>query len=174
MRLHSRIVTWWKGLWCKYWRQGWQGLSAGPGSCGEHCIPDGRRSLVFDAQGTKRELVLADAAEQFDAGDRRGRAIIVLEAEHGPGPEFDPAMILLDQVVQIFRGSQFALLPCSIFIGHFTHGAMRRGIAIQSNADRSASLGAKRFTEERLGGGHIPHRAQPEIDGAAILVYRTI
>jgi hypothetical protein len=55
------------------------------GSRGEHCIPDGRRSLVFDAQGTKRELVLADAAEQFDAGDRRGRAIIVLEAEHGPG-----------------------------------------------------------------------------------------
>ena len=57
------------------------------GSRGEHCIPDGRRSLVFDAQGTKRELVLADAAEQFDAGDRRGRAIMVLEAEHDQASE---------------------------------------------------------------------------------------
>jgi hypothetical protein len=57
-------------------------------------------------------------------------------------------------------------------IGHFTYRAMRRSIPIQSNADRSAALGAKRFTEERLGGGNIPLQAQPEIDGVVIPVHR--
>jgi len=51
----------------------------------------------------KRELVLANTAEQFDAGDCSGRAIVVFEAEHGPGPELDPSMILFNQVVQVFR-----------------------------------------------------------------------
>ena len=62
-------------------------------------------SLVFEAKAMKGELVFADAAEQFDAGDRRGRAIMVLEAEHGdlvPGLP-DPSVVLLNQIVQVFR-----------------------------------------------------------------------
>src|SRR5579859_1139368 len=95
-------------------------------------------------------MVLADAAEQFDAGDCRGRTIIVLEAEHGPGLEFDPSVVLLDQVVQVFRRSQFGVLPCLIFIRHLTHGAMRGSLAVQSNTDWSVPLGAKRFAEKAL------------------------
>jgi len=120
------------------------------GSCGEDRIPYCRRSLVLGQKAAERELVLADPTEPFGDGDDRGRAIIVLETEHGPGPHPEPARILLGQVVQVFRGSQFALLPCSIFIGHFTYGAKRRSIPIQSNADRSAALGAKRFTASLL------------------------
>jgi hypothetical protein len=122
----------------------------------------------------KRELVLANTAEQFDACDSSGRAIIVFEAEHGPGPELNPSMILLNQVVQVFRRSQFGVLPCLAFVRHLAYGAMRRGIAIQSNAGGSALLCSKRFTEERLGGRYIPLRAQPEIDCVALPVYRTI
>ena len=48
----------------------------------------------------KGELVLSDAAEQFDAGDRRGRAIMVLEAEHGTGPGLDPSVVIS---IRLFR-----------------------------------------------------------------------
>jgi hypothetical protein len=51
---------------------------------------------------TKGELAFADPVKQFDAGDGRGCAIIVLESEHGPGSELDTSMILLNHVVQVF------------------------------------------------------------------------
>jgi hypothetical protein len=44
-----------------------------------------------------------DAAEKFDSIDRDGRRYEGLEAKHGARSAFDPAMILFDQVVQMFR-----------------------------------------------------------------------
>jgi hypothetical protein len=34
------------------------------------------------------------------------------------------------------------------------------------------ALSAKRFAEKSLGGGHVPLRAQPEIDSVAIPIHR--
>jgi mevalonate kinase len=51
-------------------------------------------------------LVLANTVKRLDAGDPNGCAIKVLEAEHGPGSGLDPAMVLLDQVIQVSRGTQ--------------------------------------------------------------------
>jgi hypothetical protein len=48
------------------------------------------------------ELPLANTSEQFDSCDRVCCTFKVFEAEHRFSPEFDTAVILLDQVVQIF------------------------------------------------------------------------
>jgi hypothetical protein len=52
-------------------------------------------------------LTFANTVEQFDAGDGNGGVVEVLEAEHGPGSGLDAPMILFDQIVQVFRRSQF-------------------------------------------------------------------
>jgi len=46
-----------------------------------------------------------DTPKQFYASDGDGGSFEVLEAQHGTGSGFDPAMILFDQVVQVLRGS---------------------------------------------------------------------
>ena len=86
-------------------------------------------SLIFKRRSANWFLPMRRSSSMPAIVD--GRAIIVLEAEHGPGPEFDPSVVLLDQVVQVFRRSQFGVLPCLIFIRHLTHGAMR-GMGVSS------------------------------------------
>jgi hypothetical protein len=39
------------------------------------------------------------------AADRYGRSLEALESEHRPDSLFYPAMVLLDDVVQVFRGA---------------------------------------------------------------------
>jgi hypothetical protein len=116
------------------------------------------------------KLTFANTVEQFDAGDCDGGVVEVLEAEHGPGSGPDTPMILFDQIVQVFRRSQFGALPCLVFVWNFTRCSMRSGIAIKRDADRWAQLRAKRFAEKGLGRCYIPLRTQSEVDGIAIPV----
>jgi hypothetical protein len=44
---------------------------------------------------------------QVDAGENNGGAAEPLEPEHHVHPRFDVAVILLNQVIQELRGSQF-------------------------------------------------------------------
>jgi hypothetical protein len=44
-----------------------------------------------------------DTAQEFYASDGDGSGVEVLEAWHGAGSGFDPAVILLDEVVQVLR-----------------------------------------------------------------------
>lgn len=81
-------------LWCKYLDE--LGKATRQVLYGEHGIPDRRCSLVLQPQPTHGELPLVNAAKQFNAGNRSGRALKILEAEHGSGSELDPAMILFD------------------------------------------------------------------------------
>jgi hypothetical protein len=69
--------------------------------CGEDCIPDRWDSLTFETKTPKRELSFANAAEQLDPSDGGCCTIKVFEAKHRSSSEFDTAVILLDQVVQI-------------------------------------------------------------------------
>src|SRR5258708_39802237 len=83
-------------------------------------------------------------------------------------------MILLDQIVQVFRCSQLGVLPYLVFARHLAPCAMRCGIAIQSDADGSTPVGAERFAEERLGRRNVSLWTQPEVDCIALLVHCTV
>jgi hypothetical protein len=58
------------------------------------------------------DLAFANATHQFDAGESNSGAAEPLEPEHHVHSRFDVAVILLNQVTQVFRGSQFRS-PCS-------------------------------------------------------------
>lgn len=71
--------------------------------CRQHCIPDSGRTSVFEPQSAEVELALVDPAEQFDAGDRDRRRPEPFESEHRTDAKFHATVVLLDQVIQIFR-----------------------------------------------------------------------
>src|ERR1035438_6457581 len=93
-------------------------------------IPDCRCSLVLETETPQDELSFTNTAEQFDAGDGRGRTIKVLEAEHRTCSGFNPPVILLDQIVQVFRRSQLGVLPFLVFPSHLAHRSVRCSVAV--------------------------------------------
>src|ERR1017187_6644528 len=82
--------------------------------CGEYRIPDCRGILVFEMETSQGELSFANTTEQFDAGHGASCAIKVLKAEHRTCSGFNAPVILLDQIVQVFRRSQLGVLPCLV------------------------------------------------------------
>ncbi len=69
----------------------------------EDCIPNRRRTGVFDAQPAQIELPLSNASYQLDARNGDRSVAEYLEAEHRADPRFHAAMILLDHIVQVLR-----------------------------------------------------------------------
>ena len=57
---------------------------------------------------------------EFDAGDGDGRVLESLEAEHDVHPGLDVSVVLLDQVVQVFRRSHRRVL------GHHQRALLRQ------------------------------------------------
>ena len=53
------------------------------------------------------QLPLFDHVHGLDASDEFGGAVEVFESEHGLSSSLDGAVILLDEVVQVFRLTQF-------------------------------------------------------------------
>jgi hypothetical protein len=90
--------------------------------------------------GFGSELAFANAMHQLDAGDGSSRIPEAFEPEHYVHPRFDVPMILLDQVVQVFRGSQFRSLGQRRVGLHLADRSMRCRVAVQSDRCRSASL----------------------------------
>lgn len=66
--------------------------------------PDGGRSDIFEAELREIELTFSNAMQQLNACERDRGVPEPFEAEHDIGPGLDVAMVLLDQVVEIFRG----------------------------------------------------------------------
>jgi hypothetical protein len=58
------------------------------------------------AETSHRKLPLADTVHQLDAGDRDHRITELLEAEHHSEALLHAPMVLLNQVVQVFRRTQ--------------------------------------------------------------------
>ncbi len=65
-------------------------------------IPYGWHSGILEAELREIELALANAMHQLNAGQSDRGVPEALEAEHDIGPRLDVAMILFDQVVDIF------------------------------------------------------------------------
>ena len=83
-------------------------------------------------------------------------------------------MVLLDQVVQVLRGSKLRVARQQAIVLALAHRAMRGGITVQGNRVRSTALTFDRFLEEGLGCHHVSPRAEPEIDGLACSIYRPV
>src|SRR3954454_15876779 len=123
------------------------------------------RRHVIPGHGT--HLSLGQHRHCFDAGQRPLRRPEALKAEHGPGQALDPAMILLDPVIEPAatpvpgEAPQLALL---------LHLAQRAGIALEAIGHDLARvagvLPAEGALEEALCRLLVPLSAEPEVDSS--------
>ena len=60
----------------------------------------------MNTETSQAELPLADAVHQLDAGDRDRHIVEPLETKHHSDALLDAPMVLLNQVVQVFRRAQ--------------------------------------------------------------------
>ena len=102
----------------------------------KHSIPDCRRSFTFAAQPPEGELTLVDTTKQFNAGDCGSGGCEVLEAEHGPSPALDAAVILFNHVVQVLGAAQLYTPGQQAVLLHLPDCSMRGGIAVQCDGVR--------------------------------------
>ncbi len=118
-------------------------------------VLDCRRSSALEASAWQFELVLADAVHQFDARNRGRRAPEPLGAEHHSDALLHASMVLLHQVVQVFRRAQPRVRGQQALGPQFAHRPVRGGVAVQRDRLRDTSLAFDRFAEERFGDGDI-------------------
>jgi len=69
-------------------------------------------------------------------------------------------MILLNQVVQIFRGPYFGPLAVPMFVEDFPRRPMGRLVPIKRDGARQSALALKRPPEKRFGCRDIPLGAE--------------
>ncbi len=74
-------------------------------SDGENRCPDFRGSCWSPNQLSDFELILLNLFRKVNAHDRYRRSIESLESKHRADPLFNPAMVLFDDIVQVFTGS---------------------------------------------------------------------
>ena len=95
------------------------------GSSNENRIPDSGRLVVFDAKLSEFELTFSDPMYEFDAGDGDRGAPKPLQSKHRTQAEFDGSVILLNEIIQVFRGSYFGPLVALTFYEAFPRRPMR-------------------------------------------------
>lgn len=78
-------------------------------SGGENRCPDFRGSCWSPYQLSDFELILLNLFRKLNARDRHRRSIESLESKHRADPLFNPAMVLFDDIVQVFTGSKSGL-----------------------------------------------------------------
>ena len=84
----------------------------------------------MNTEMSQRELPFADAVHQLDAGDR-GRSIAeLLEAEHHSDALLDASVVLLNEVVEVFRRAQLCVGRQRTVGFQLAHRAVRRGVAV--------------------------------------------
>ena len=71
--------------------------------------------FVFDAKLSEFELTFPDPMHEFNAGDGDRCALKALQSEHWTQTKFDRPVILLDQIVQIFRRSYLSPFAAPVF-----------------------------------------------------------
>jgi hypothetical protein len=130
------------------------------GSCGENSIPDFWRPVVFDAKLSEFELTFPDPMHEFNAGDGDRGALKALQSEHWTQTKFDRPVILLDQIVQIFRRSYLSPFAAPVFAEDFPRRPMGRLVAIKRDGARQSALALKRPPEKRFGCRDIPLGAE--------------
>ena len=104
---------------------------------------------------------------QLNAGNDNGGIPEPFEAKHNVDPRLDVPMVLLDQIVQIFRGSNLRVAGQQAINLHLAHRAVGRRVAVQGNDLRGTALAFDRLLEESRGRSDISPRTEPEINSLA-------
>src|SRR6516225_2187296 len=73
--------------------------------CRQDCGPKLGSGYYFFGQRSDVELIFLNLLCQLYDADRHSRRLELLESEHRPDSPFYPAVVLLDYVVQVFRGA---------------------------------------------------------------------
>ena len=79
-------------------------------------------------------------------------------------------MVLLDEIIQIFRGSEFGSRAALVFAKDFPGRPMRWLIAIERDLMWESALALDRPAEKRFGSRDIALGAEQEIDGLSLLI----
>jgi hypothetical protein len=98
----------------------------------------------------------------------------LLEPQHRSDTLLDAAMVLLNQIIEIFRRPQLGLRRQRTIGLQLVHCSVRRGVAVQCDRLWLTLLTLDRFAEEGLGGSDIAPGAQPEVDCLTRPVHGTI
>ena len=134
------------------------------GSLRRHVIP-----------GHRTHLSLGQHRHCFDAGQRPLRRPEALKAEHGPGQALDPAVVLLDPVVEPAPPPVPGEAPQLAFLLHL---AQRAGIALEAVGDDLARvagvLPAEGTLEEALRCLLVPLGTEQKVDRLADAVDRSV
>jgi len=112
--------------------------------------------------------------QQLDAGNGDRRISEALEAEHHSNALLHAPMVLLYQIIQIFRRAQLCVRGERAIGFQLAHRTVRCCVAVQRDCLRAALLAFDGLTKERLGGCDIALGAQSEVDRPARPVNGTV
>ena len=101
---------------------------------------------------------------QLDAGDRDRRITELLEAKHHSDTLFDAPVVLLNQVIKVFRRPRLGVYRQHAIGLQLAYRAVGRSVAIQCDRLWRALVILDRFAEEGLGSGDVTPAAQSEVD----------
>jgi hypothetical protein len=119
----------------------------------------------------ERELSLANAMREFDAGNRDGRVREGLEASHRGAPPLDGAVVLLDDVVKIPVRAHLHIPPARMLTPQQPQRAVARHVTIERHLARHPwQRGRERLAKERLRRRDSAISSQQEVDRLPMLV----
>src|SRR5262245_55820085 len=98
----------------------------------------------------------------------------LLEAKHHSDTLLDTSMILLNQVIQVFRRALLRVCWQRAIDFQIVHRAMGRSVAVQRDRLWRALVVTDSLSEEGLGRGDVAPGAQPEVDCAASPINGTV
>ena len=90
--------------------------------------------------------------QQLDAGNRDRRMSVALQPQHRSQTSFDPAVILLDDIVEILARADRDNPQSSIFGPKLTNGPMRGLITVKGDGARHASVCLEALRRARVRG----------------------
>src|SRR5471032_1972297 len=117
------------------------------------------------------ELALADHVHELDAGEHAAGAAERFEVEHWPGHPLDGAVVLLDDVVEVFDLAHHNRhVPAGVdrIDGRLVSAALVHGDLVGN------TVLAHGLVEEAFCGSHVPLGGQKKIDGLSLLVDGTV
>ena len=121
------------------------------------------------------ELPFADSVRELETGERQRRCDERLESLQRPAPCFDPAVVLLDNIVELLASAHPNVSPSDVLSPQLPQRGPTRNVAVECDRAREAApVGLERFAEEGLRCNNSAIAAQQEVDRFTVLIDRSI
>jgi hypothetical protein len=164
---------------CQNWRHKGEIDGVGPRNVGLRCrhqahqvgepllmngssLREGERLIAVGLGAQKGSHLVEQAAEARSHG-------AMFEPAHGAIPLFDPAMILLQMVIQVSIGPMLHLVPEDM-----ANGTWVRIVTIRGDALRGHASARPRSTEERLRRGEVAGVAEAHVHEVPVSINRPV